>query len=189
MLLIDIPVGLIAGQVIADAGRNMLKSGDSNKYLFLRTTTIIFAFCFITPIVIYFFLGWPGWETNFFFEQVDHIRNNPKLALLSGICIVAMTLIPTLLGLKSGRYLIRKGKEKLLRVSYFGLAILILIIVYLSREATFNVAVTWADHQKGNTFPFFENPFFIFWLVLTIFFWGSLLVFFLWIRKKDKKEV
>lgn len=34
MLLIDIPVGLIAGQVIADAGRNMIQSGDREKYLF-----------------------------------------------------------------------------------------------------------------------------------------------------------
>lgn len=91
MLLIDVPVGLIAGQVIADAGRNMLRSGDRQKYRFLRTTTLVFAFCFITPIVIYFF-------------------------------------------------------------------------------------------------SFFENPFFIYWLILTLCFWGSLLVFFLWVRKKDKAE-
>lgn len=187
MLLIDVPVGLIVGQVIADAGRNMLNSGEKEKYRFLRTTTIIFAFCFILPVVIYFFSGWPGWETNYFFEQADYIRNNPQLALLSGIGVVAMALIPPLLGLESGRYLIRKGKEKLLRVSYLGLGILILIIVYLSREATFNVAVTWADYQSGNTFSFFENPFFIFWLVLTTLFWGSVLAFFLWIRKKDKE--
>jgi hypothetical protein len=189
MLLIDVPVGLIVGQVIADAGRNMLKSGEKEKYRFLRTTTIVFAFCFIAPIVVYFFSGWPGWETNYFFEQADHIRNNPPLALLSGIGVVAMALIPALLGFESGRYLIRKGKEKVLRGSYLGLGILILIIVYLSREATFNVAATWADYQSGITFSFFENPFFIFWLVLTIFFWGSLLAFFLWIRRKDKEEV
>lgn len=188
MLLIDVPVGLIAGQVIADAGRNMLKSGDREKYRFLRATTIIFAFCFITPIVIYFFSGWPGWETNYFFEQADHIQNNPQLALLSGISVVAMALIPALLGLESGRYLIGKGKERLLRVCYIGLGILILIIVYVSRQATFNVAVTWADYQNGNTFSFFENPFFIYWLVLTLCFWGSLLVFFLWVRKKDRAK-
>ena len=64
MLLIDVPVGLITGQVIADAGRNMLKTGVKEKYLFLRSVTIIFAFCFITPIVIYFFSGWPAWETT-----------------------------------------------------------------------------------------------------------------------------
>ncbi|MFH0775755.1 MAG: hypothetical protein V2A53_09780 [bacterium] len=187
MLLIDVPVGLIAGQVIADAGRNMIKGGDSKNYLFLKTMTIIFAFCFITPVVIYFFLGWPAWETNYFFSQVDCIQNNPKLALLSGISVVAMALIPAILGLESGRYLIRRGKERLLRASYLGLGILILIIVYLSKEATFNVAAKWTDYQMGNTFSFFENPFFIFWLVLTICFWGSLLGFFLWIRKKDKE--
>ena len=99
---------------------------------------------------------------GYFFEQADNIRNNPPLALLCGIGVVAMALIPALLGLESGRYLIGKGKEKLLRGSYLRLGILILIIVYLSREATFNVAVIWADYQSGITFSFFENPFFIF---------------------------
>lgn len=187
MLLIDVPVGLIAGQVIADAGRNMLRSGEKERYLFLRTVTIVFAFCFITPIVVYFFSGWPAWETNYFFKHVDYIQNNPKLALLAGIGVMAMALVPALLGLVSGRYLIRRGKERLLRVSYIALGVLILVIVYFSREATFNVAATWADYQKGHTFSFFENPFFIFWLVLTVLFWGSLLVFFLWIRRKDKE--
>jgi len=187
MLLIDVPVGLIAGQVIADAGRNMLKSGEREKYLFLRTTTIVFAFCFITPVVIYFFSGWPGWETNYFFEKVDHIRNSPGLALVAGVGVVGMALIPAILGLVSGRCLVMRGKEKLLRMSYFGLGILILVIVFLGREATFNVAVTWADYRQGRVFSFFENPFFTYWLVLTVVFWGSLLVLFLWIRRKDKE--
>ncbi|NIO29519.1 MAG: hypothetical protein GTO29_13310 [Candidatus Latescibacteria bacterium] len=186
MLLIDVPVGLISGQVIADAGRNMLRSGNREQYLFLRTVTIIFAFCFITPIVVYFFTGWPAWETNYFFRQIDDIKNTPWLALVCGICVVAMTLIPTLLGLISGRALIRKGKERSLRACYIGLGVLILIIVILSREATFNVAATWIDYQNGNTFSFFESPFFIYWLALTVVFWGSLLIFFLWIRKRDR---
>jgi magnesium-transporting ATPase (P-type) len=187
MLLIDIPVGLITGQVIADAGRNMLKSGDRRKYRFLRTITIAFAFCFITPIVIYFFTGWPAWETNYMFREIDNIQNSPSLALVAGVGIVAMSLIPTLLGLISGRYLVRRSKEKLLRASYIGLAILILIIVLLSSQATFNIAATWTDYQNGNTFSFFENPFFTFWLVLTVWFYGSLLALFLWIRRKDKE--
>ena len=52
MLLIDVPVGLIAGQVIADAGRNMLRSGRAERTLFLEKTTVTFAYCFITPIMV-----------------------------------------------------------------------------------------------------------------------------------------
>jgi hypothetical protein len=187
MLLIDVPVGLIAGQVIADAGRNMINSGKPEKELFLTKTTITFAYCFITPIVIYFYLGWPAWETNYFFSQIDFIQNTPWLALLSGLCVVAMTIVPALVGFKSGKQLILKGKLKLLRICYAGLGVLILVIVYLSREATFNIAATHADYTAGNTFSFFDNPFFIYWLVLTVGFWGSLLGLFLWIRQKDKE--
>lgn len=187
MLLIDVPVGLISGQVIAHAGRNMLKSRNSDHYLFLKKVTIFFAYCFIVPIVIYFYLGWPGWETNYFFEKVDHIQGTPWLALMSGISVVALTLIPALLGLVSGKHLIRKGKEKILRLSYIGLGVLIMVIVYLSREATFNVAAKYSDYQAGNTFSFFDNPFFIYWLVLTVIFWASLLVFYFLIRRKDKE--
>ena len=187
MLLIDVPVGLIAGQVIADAGKNMINSGDDAKYLFLRKTTIVFAYCFITPIVIYFYLGWPAWETNYFFAQVDSMQNTPWLALLSGLCVVAMTLVPAVLGLKSGKHLVRKGQVKTLRIIYAALGVLILVIVYLSRKATFNIAAKHADYKAGNTFSFFDNPFFVYWLVLTVLFWGSLLGFFLWIRRKDRE--
>jgi hypothetical protein len=187
MLLIDVPVGLIAGQVIADAGRNMINSRKPEKYLYLKKITIVFAYCFITPIVIYFYLGWPAWETNYFFAQIDFIQDTPWLALLSGICVVAMTIIPALVGLITGKHLIQKGKEKILRICYAGLGLLILVIVYLSREATFNIAATHANYTAGNTFSFYDNPFFIYWLVLTVLFWGSLLGFFLWIRQKDKE--
>lgn len=189
MLLIDVPVGLIAGQVIADAGKNMIKSGDGAKYLFLRKTTIFFAYCFITPIVIYFFVGWPAWETNYFFARIDFIQNTPWLALLCGLGVVAMTIIPALVGLASGRYLVLKGKVKTLRVVYAALGVLILVIVFLSRKATFNIAARHADYRAGNTFSFFDNPFFVYWLVLTLLFWGSLLGFFLWIRRKDREVV
>ncbi|MEW6103629.1 MAG: hypothetical protein AB1630_07455 [bacterium] len=184
MLLIDIPVGLISGQLIADAGRDILHT--KRGYSFLKTISILFAFLFITPIVIYFYLGWPAWETNYFFKEIDNIKNNPWLALISGISIVSMTLIPTLLGLFSGRYLITRGKRSLLKASYISLGILILIIVFFSRNQTFNVSANWVDWQSGNTFSFFENPFFIFWLILTIIFWGSLFILYIWIRKKSK---
>ncbi len=79
-------------------------------------------------------LDWPAWETNYFFKEVDNIKNNPCLALISGISIVLMALIPRLLGLASGRYLIIKGKRNFLRLSYISLGILIAILLLITRS-------------------------------------------------------
>jgi hypothetical protein len=186
MMAIDFPVGLVAGQVIADAGRNMLKSGDVEKYKYLRSTVILFAYIFTTPIVFYFFMGWPAWETNYIWEWVDRIHGTPKFAI-SSFGAVIMALLPAWLGFEAGEYLIRKDKVGLLRVSYISLFILILLIVFLTRNATFNIAPTYKDYVAKNFSSFWDNPFFIYWLILTIYFWGGLIIFYLVIRRKDKK--
>lgn len=80
MLLIDIPVGIVAGQVIADAGRDAIRSGNKDVISSVRSIAIIFAYLITTPVVIYFFMGWPAWETNYFWEWVDHIQGTPSLA-------------------------------------------------------------------------------------------------------------
>lgn len=187
MMLIDVPVGLVAGQVIADAGRNMLRSGDKERYKTLCSTAILFAYLFTAPIVFYFFMGWPAWETNYFWEWVDHIHGTPKFAISSFVA-VTMSVLPTWIGFESGKYLIRKDKVRGLRVSYISLFILILIIVFITRDATFNIAPTYKDYAAKNFSSFWDNPFFIYWLILTIYFWGGLIVFYIFIRRKDRYE-
>ncbi|MBI3815753.1 MAG: hypothetical protein HY279_14955 [Nitrospinae bacterium] len=187
MMAIDVPVGLAAGQVIADAGRNMLKGGDAERYKSLRSTVILFAYLFTTPIVFYFFMGWPAWETNYVWEWVDHIQGTPLFAL-SSFGAVIMALLPAWIGFESGKYLIRKDKAGLLRICYISLFILILLIVFVTRNATFNIAPTYKDYAAKNFSSFMGNPFFIYWLILTVYFWGGLIVFYLFIRRKDREQ-
>ncbi|MBI4379266.1 MAG: hypothetical protein HY578_09235 [Nitrospinae bacterium] len=188
MMLIDVPVGLVAGQVIADAGRNMLKYTNAERYRSLRFTAILFSYLFTTPIVFYFFMGWPAWETNYFWEWVDHIHGMPKFAI-SSFGAVIMAILPTWIGFESGKYLIRKDKTGWLRVSYISLSVLILILVYVIKDVTFNIAPTYKDYLAKNFSSFWENPFFIYWLILTIYFWGGLVIFYVFIRKKDREYI
>ncbi len=186
MLLIDIPVGIVAGQVIADAGRFAIKSGNKELISKVRSVAIIFAYLFTTPVVIYFFMGWPAWETNYFWRWVDHIQGTPSLAIV-GFMIVAMSFVPTLIGFETGRLLVRSNKVKLLRVVYSCIFFLILVIVYLSRDLTFNIASTYTNYENKVFVSFWSNPFFIYWLVLTVFFWGSLIVCYLYVNNKFRK--
>ncbi len=182
MLLIDIPVGIVAGQVIADASRDAVRRGDRETVSRVRAVALIFAYLITTPVIVYFFLGWPAWETNYFWEWVDHIQGRPQLAL-SAFMLIAMSLVPTLAGYESGRLLLERGRGGVLRVSYTSFFMLILLIVYLTRDITFNIASTYESYRRGDFVSFWENPFFIYWLVLTVFFWGSLALCYLYVRK------
>ncbi|GMT48158.1 MAG: hypothetical protein IEMM0007_1724 [bacterium] len=181
MLLIDIPVGIVAGQVIADASRDAVTRGDTGTVSRIRAIAITFAYLITTPVIIYFFLGWPAWETNYFWKWVDNIQETPLLAL-SAFMLIAMSFIPIIAGFESGRLLIERDKVSLLRVSYISFFILILLIVYLTRDITFNIAATYEKYMEADSVSFWDNPFFIYWLVLTVFFWGSLAGCYLYVR-------
>lgn len=60
MLAIDIPIALLSGLVLAESGKRMLKGDDPNQHYFMKSTVLLFAVFFITPVPFYFFLGWPA---------------------------------------------------------------------------------------------------------------------------------
>jgi len=188
MLLIDVPVGIVAGQVIADAGRTALMGGDRQKVSKVRSIAIVFAYLITTPVIIYFYIGWPAWETNYFWGWVDRIQGNPSLAI-SSFLIIAMSVLPTLAGFETGRYLVIRERVTLLRLIYSFLFLLILVIVYLSRGKTFNVAPTYAAYTRREFTSFWSNPFFTYWLGLTIFFWGALCGCYLYVRHLFKESL
>jgi len=66
------------------------------------------------------------------------------------------------------------------------MAVLVAVIVWLTRDITFNIASTYARYKAGEFYSFYSNPFFAGWLVVTIYFWGSLFIFYLWLRNKGK---
>ncbi|MBI5875026.1 MAG: hypothetical protein HZB81_04150 [Deltaproteobacteria bacterium] len=186
MLAIDIPISLLAGLALAEAGKKILKSGDAQGYRFMRTTIVFFAVFFITPIPFYFFMGWPAWETNFLWKWPDNIHDSPLMASVSFAAFI-LTVGPAYLGFEVGRYLIKNGRENLVRAGYISMGILVGVIVFLTRDITFNIASTYARYEAKEFYSFWSHPFFTGWLIVTIYFWGSLVIFYLWIKKKGGK--
>jgi hypothetical protein len=185
MLAIDIPISLLSGLALAEAGKNMLRGNDRGRHYFMHTVVVLFAVFFITPIVFYFFLGWPAWEVNFLWRWQDDLRDSPLRAAVSFVAFI-LTVGPAYLGFLAGKYLIRKNKDVLVRIGYILMAVIVGVTVFLTRTITFNIASTVEKYQAGEFYSFWSHPFFLGWLVVTVYFWGALLIFYLWLRKKDR---
>ncbi len=188
MLAIDVPISILAGLALTEAGKNMLKTGDSAKYNFMRITVVLYSVFFITPVPFYFFLGWPAWETNFLWQWPDHILDSPIRAAVIAFGVFVFTVGPCYLAFEIGKLLVRKGKDWIVRVGYIAMAALVGIIVFLTRDITFNIASTYDKFQAKEFYSFWSHPFFTGWLIVTIYFWGSLAIFYLWLFKKGKEE-
>lgn len=186
MLAIDIPIALLAGQALAESGKNMLKGDDPNQHYFMKSIVLLFAVFFITPVPFYFFLGWPAWEVNFLWRWQDHIHDSPIKAAVS-FAIFLFTVGPTYIGFLIGKYWLRKGRDVLVKIGYILMAVLVGVIVYVTRDITFNIASTYDKFQAEEFYSFWSHPFFTGWLLVTIYFWGALFVCYLCIRKKDKQ--
>lgn len=183
MLAMDIPVALMTGMVLADAGKNLITSKDKTKNTLLNVVVLMFAAIFVAPTPVYYFLGWPGWECNFMWSWVDKINDMPLRAAFAYV-LLAVAVIPTYLGLLIGKCLIRKGKIKLNRILYVIMLILVGVIILLLRDITFNVSSTYAEYKAGQSYSFWSHPFVTGWAITSIYFWGSLVCFYLWLRKK-----
>jgi GNAT superfamily N-acetyltransferase len=183
MLAMDIPVALMTGMVLAEAGKGLIKSEDKEKNSFLTVVVLMYAAIFIAPTPVYYFLGWPGWECNFVWAWVDHINDSPLRAAFSYV-LLAVAVIPTYLGLLIGRHLIRKGKEKANRIGYIVMLILVGVIILLLKDITLNVSSTYAEYKAGQSYSFWSHPFVTGWAITSLYFWGSLVCFYLWLRKK-----
>ena len=183
MLAMDIPVALMAGLVLAEAGQNLIKSEEKEKQTFLKVVVLMYAAIFIAPTPAYYFSGWPAWEVNFMWSWVDNIRDSPLRAAFAYV-LLAVALLPTYLGLIWGQSLIRKGKEKQVRFWYITMLILVGLIILIFRDITFNVASTYAKYKAGEFYSFWTHPFVTGWAITSLYFWGSLVGFYIWLRKK-----
>lgn len=183
MLAMDIPIALMTGLVLAEAGKNLIKSNEKEKNTFLNVVVLMYAAIFIAPTPFYYFLGWPGWECNFMWPWVDHIYDSPLRAAFSYV-LLAVAVIPTYLGLVLGRFLIRKERDRWVRIGYIAMLVLVGVIILIFNDITFNVASTYAKYKAGETYSFWTHPFVTGWAITSLYFWGSLVAFYIWLRKK-----
>ena len=183
MLAMDVPIAVMAGLVLSEAGKNMIESKDKEKTTFMRIVVLMYAAIFITPTPFYYLLGWPAWEVNFLWGWVDHIYDHPLRAAFS-YALFALALIPTYLGFELGRFFILSGKSSWVRISYITMLILVGIIIFLMRDITFNIASTFGKYEAKEFYSFWSHPFVTGWAITSLYFWGSLVIFYMWLRKK-----
>lgn len=186
MLAIDVPIALLSGLALAESGKNMLKGNDPHQQYFMKSIVLLFAVFFITPVPFYFFLGWPAWEVNFLWRWQDNLHDSPIKAAVS-FAVFLFTVGPTYVGFLVGRYWLRQGRDILVRIGYLLMAALVGVIVYVTRDITFNIASTHEKFQAKQFYSFWSHPFFTGWLLVTIYFWGALFVFYFWIRTRDRR--
>lgn len=184
MLAMDIPVSMMAGMVLADAGSNLIKSNDEYKIKFLKVFVLMYAAIFIAPTPVYYYLGWPAWEINFLGGWADSSLDSPLKAAFSFV-LLAVAVLPTYWGLIIGKKLIIKDKIKLVRIIYVVLLLCVGIIILLLYDITFNISSTYAKYQAGDSYSFWSHPFVTGWGITAFYFWASLFGFYLWLRKKS----
>jgi hypothetical protein len=184
MLAIDIPIAMISGFALAESGKRMLKSEDRIQHRYMSTAVLLFAVFFITPVPFYFFLGWPAWEVNFLWRWQDNIHDSPLRAGVSFL-IFLLTVGPAYLAFFIGKQWLRRGRDRMVTASYLLMLLLVGVIVVLTRDITFNIASTYERYEAGQFYSFWSHPFFTGWLLVTIYFWGGLVLTYLHIRRKD----
>lgn len=184
MLAIDIPIAMLSGFALAESGKGMLKSDDPAGHRYMKTAVLLFAVFFITPVPFYFFLGWPAWELNFLWRWQDNIHDSPLRAAVSFL-VFLLTVGPAYLAFLMGARWLRGGRDRLVRAAWVGMLLLVGVIVLLTRDVTFNVASTYERYQAGQFYSFWSHPFFLGWLLVTIYFWGALGLTYAHIRRKD----
>ena len=184
MLAMDIPIAAMSGMILAEGGKKLIMSNDKNKMLLIRFITLAYAAIFIAPTPVYYFLGWPAWEVNFMWPWVDHIIDNPLRAAFAYV-LLACAVLPTWLGLEIGIKMLQKGKDKQLRITYISLFVLTGFIILALFNSTFNISSTQAKHDAGESYSLLTGPFTIGLTLTYIYFWGSLVLFYLWLKKKS----
>ena len=184
MLAMDVPIAVMAGLVLSEAGSRMIEGREDEKLLFLRVFVCMYAAIFITPTPFYYMLGWPAWETNFLWKWVDGIADHPLRASFSYV-LFALAIVPTFLGFEAGRRLILQKKHGWVRISYIAMLVLVGAIIFLMRDTTFNIASSYAKYETRDMYSFWSHPFVTGWAITSLYFWGSLVAFYVWLRKKS----
>ncbi|MCK4764580.1 MAG: hypothetical protein KAW12_20435 [Candidatus Aminicenantes bacterium] len=184
MLAIDVPSSVFLGLVLAEGGRKMLAGGEPQKIRYMRSVVLLFTIFLYTPVPLIFLNGWPAWQTNYVMRWAGNLVDDPLRAAVT-VLFYALTVLPAYGGFEFGRMLIKKGKAKMVRVSYIVMVFVTAFIIYLTREATFKVAPTYEKFDAGEFFPITHGGFFICLLITSIVTWGSLFFVYRRLRKKS----
>ena len=99
-----------------------------------------------------------------------------------------ITILPAYMTFELGRFWITKDRVNLVRVGYIAFALVIVLIIYLTRNATLNIATTYADFYAGKTYPLWHLPFIACLLVTTIYSWTGFGVVCRWLSGLSRRQ-
>ncbi len=184
MFAIDIPTAVLVGFAIGDAGKKQLKTLDKTNVSNLRKTVFLFNIFFFTPVPLLFLNAWPGWQMNYVAAWADNLHGNPlRSAVVMFFFII--TTVPAWLSFELSNWFIKKKKTFLPKVGWILSALVIILVIYITREQTLNIAVTYADYYAGRVHSITYKPFITTLSITTIYSWTSLGILLYMINKKN----
>lgn len=195
MFAIDIPTSVFVGFVFAQAGRKIIKKGNEEKKTAnsefemkrlnsLRMVVLLFNVFFFTPVPLFFLNGWPRWQMNYVAPWADNLLDQPLRASVTMFFFV-ITVLPAFLSFELGQVFIIRNKDNWVKVCAILTACVIALIIYLTRNATFNIATTYKNFYSGNVYPFTHKPFIVLLCITTTYSWGALILFYRWLSGKE----
>lgn len=105
MVQIDPTLGAAVGATLAAAARVQLRSEPSlwkNAYL---GGAVAFAAFFVAPAVLYTLVGWPSWDTMYWYDR-------DTLPAVLPAAVTVSVLAGSALGFVAGHALVRAGRER-----------------------------------------------------------------------------
>lgn len=173
MFAIDIPTAVLVGFAIGDAGKKRLEIPDEKRVSDLRKTVFLFNIFFFTPVPLLFLNAWPGWQMNYVAPWADNLHGDPLRSAVV-VFFFIITTVPAWLSFELSNWFIKKKKILFPRVGWIVSALVIILVIYLTREETLNIAVTYTDFKAGRVHPITYKPFITTLTMTTIYSWVSL---------------
>lgn len=175
MFAIDIPTAALVGFAIGDASKNKLSIQNKEEISKLRKIVFLFNIFFFTPVPLLFLNAWPGWQMNYVASWADNLHGNP----LRGAVVVfffVITTVPAWLTFELSNWAVKNNKKSIPRIGWIVFALIIVLVIYLTKDQTLNIAVTYADYYAGNVVPLTSKPFSTTLIITTVYSWLSLVI-------------
>ncbi|GBE36172.1 hypothetical protein BMS3Bbin07_00315 [bacterium BMS3Bbin07] len=188
MIQVDIPGAIAAGQIYALLSKKYLKNeGDRFTHRLAGPVSWYFAL-FFAPVGLFLLVGWPAWESMYWWEWIERPAFNPPVAFF----YIAFYLSMIILGNLSyfiAHTLYRNGRDgtvKLLSV----LSVIATLLPFILWPFTWYRIGTYKEFHavpKETTTLFNTPSFFWSWLAIMGYFVVTSVIFGIWIKRFSGK--
>ena len=185
MIQVDLPAAFAIGQAFS-----MLSGSYLKKEPELFTSKLLGPFNFylatgFVPGGLFLLAGWPAWEAMFTVQWIENSYNNPVVAAVYVIFVIAMILCGNF-GYLLGHYFYKKKKDKFVKYTLLA-GIVFTFLPFLLRWGSWRKIGTFAEIQAGGGYPFGESPFFGGWLCIMGYLLLTGIIAGIWFLKKSRE--